>query len=92
MNDSEQRTKTQALAVYLYWLRTGQSQVHVARIFEIHRYQVRKYCKQVRKALHKNFVSDYVGVKQLQRANWIECNTDVVNTLFDAKVCIAFND
>lgn len=40
MRDTEQRSISQALAIYLFWLRTGLDQFNIAAIFNIRSQQV----------------------------------------------------
>jgi hypothetical protein len=35
MRDTDKRSKYQALAVYLFWLKTGLDQTTIAQVFEI---------------------------------------------------------
>ena len=52
MREREQRTRSQALAVFLFWLKTGIEQEVIASYFGIiDQQQVSRYCSQVRDAL-----------------------------------------
>ena len=52
MRDTTQRTKTQALAVYLFWLKTGLDQTTIATHFNIEfQYEICRYLEQVRESL-----------------------------------------
>ena len=49
MKDSQIRTKSQALAIYLFWLKTGMSQNAIKAHFRLNdRIEVSRYCEQVR--------------------------------------------
>ena len=66
-NNSPQRTKYQALAVYLFWLKTGLSQELIATHFDkIDRNEVKNYCIQIRKDLSTNMVN-FLGVQSKTR-------------------------
>ena len=67
-NNSPQRTKYQALAVYLFWLKTGLSQELIATHFDkIDRNEVKNYCIQIRKDLSTNMVPNFLGVQSKTR-------------------------
>lgn len=86
LNNSPERTKCQALAIYLFWLKTALSQNTIAIIFgSIDRNKVQHYCQQVREALEKSFIPKYLGVSHLTRNEWIGHNTETVVELFDLK-------
>lgn len=62
MRDTDQRTKHQALAIYMYWLKTGLDQMTIATLFGINSQQdISRYLKQVRKCLYENFVPEFLG-------------------------------
>jgi len=68
IKNSPQRTKFQALAVYLFWLKTGLSQEIVATHFDkIDRNEVKNYCIQIRNDLIKSMVPMFLGVKSKTR-------------------------
>ena len=62
MRDSEARSKSQALAVYLFWLKTGLDQETIAAYFNIkNRIDISHFCQQVREALFSDFVPKNLG-------------------------------
>ncbi len=86
MRDSESRTKTLALAIYLFWLRTGLSQELIATHFDsISQLDVSRYCDQVRDALTKDFVVKNIGANIKTRTEWLKHNCYVAKELFDLK-------
>ena len=59
---SSKRTKEQAIAIYLYWLKTGLSQKMIAIFFGFKsRLSIQKICRQVREAISKDFRPSYLG-------------------------------
>ena len=83
LNNSTNRTKAQALAVYLFWLKTGLSQEMIAKIFGINnRQMISNYCASVRDAFKKDFVTQFIGINCLSRTRWLEKNTEIATTLF----------
>jgi hypothetical protein len=82
MRSSEIRSKPQALAVYLFWLRTGLNQIAIADHFGIDQQDVSRYCKQVRNDLKKEFVEENVGAKHKDRIEWLKHNTIFVEEFF----------
>ena len=84
LKESPSRTKAQALAVYLFWLRTGLDHRTIASLFSIDNYQtISAYNKQVRNALLKDFVPKHLGVSHLSREQWVKENTLMAKTIFD---------
>ena len=72
LKSSPKRTKEQAMAVYLFWLKTGMSQELIACHFNLtNRFQVQKYCEQVRKAINSDFVMKHLGVLSRSREDWL---------------------
>lgn len=62
IKDSPSRTKSQCIAIYLFWLKTGLDQATISSYFgQITRNKVKNYCSQMRKALIKDFVPKYLG-------------------------------
>jgi hypothetical protein len=62
LKNSPQRTKTQALTTYLFWLKTGLSYRSIATLLSIDDFQnVGNYCTQVRVSLLKDFVQKNLG-------------------------------
>lgn len=83
MNDSPQRTKSQALAVYLYWLKSGHNQARVAAYFgNLKQTDVCRYCEQVRTSLSEYFVPENIGPSHLSREQWLSHNTQTVNEIY----------
>lgn len=83
MNDSSKRTKLQALAIYLFWLKTGLQQRAIASHFEIDsHFDIFRYLKQVRKCLIENFVISNLGLQHLQRNEWLKQNSAIAKELF----------
>ena len=84
LKNSPQRTKEQALAVYLFWLKTGLSQETISILFGIkNRTSIQKYCCQVREAISRDFIDQYLGAKAKNREEWLSNNTEMVKTLHD---------
>ncbi|RNA36622.1 Vacuolar sorting-associated 13C [Brachionus plicatilis] len=65
MRSSNTRSVCQALAVYLFWLKTG----------------LDRYCQQVRKALTDDFVPLNIGANHLSREKWLIENNTVAKKL-----------
>jgi hypothetical protein len=83
LKNSSVRTKEQALAVYLSWLKTGIPQETLASFFGINfRQTISNICSQVRESFMKDFVPQFLGCKSLSRERWLEKNTDMVKELF----------
>ena len=83
MRETEIRTKNQALAVYLFWLKTGLNQRQIAAHFGIEsHFEVFRYLNQVRKALVEDFVPKHLGIKHMDRQGWLEQNTKIAKELF----------
>ena len=75
----------QALAVYLYWLKTGNCQQVIATHFNFKSHQaVSRYCEQVREALTTYFVPEHLGAHAKTRDQWLQHRTLISNELFDA--------
>ena len=86
LNNSPSRSKEQALAIYLTWLRTGLPQETLAAFFGVNsRQSISDYCEQVRKAFEKDFIKTYMGADHCSRDQWLEKNTVLVNELYDLK-------
>ena len=86
MKNSPNRTKEQALAIYLFWLKTGFTQDQIAYYFGIDdRLNVQKYCDQVRNSLKNEFVGKYLGSNSLTRDIWLKKNSYICTELFDLK-------
>ena len=73
----------QALAVFLFWLKTGLDQRSIASHFEIDsRFDIFRYLKQVRKSLMEFFVPCNLVLQHLKRDEWLEQNTKIARELF----------
>ena len=84
MHNTANRTKTQALAIYLFWLRKGLDQNTMGEIFGFEHWQsISNICEQVRDAMLKDFMPKYLGIDHLTREQWVSQNTEMVNELFD---------
>jgi hypothetical protein len=71
LKQSPNRNKSQALATYLFWLRTGLDYRTIASILSFENHQrVGEYCTQVRQCLLKDFVPNNIGVSHLTREQW----------------------
>jgi hypothetical protein len=65
IKNSNRRSKEQALAIYLYWLKTGLTQNMIALCFGFkpkQRLLIQSICRQVRSAFAKDFVPLYLGI------------------------------
>ncbi|CAF1003785.1 unnamed protein product [Brachionus calyciflorus] len=83
MKDSNVRTKSQALAIYLFWLKTGLNQEAIKAHFKIeNRTDVSRYCEQVRAALSEFFVPNYLGCNSLRRDQWVTQNSIIATELY----------
>lgn len=68
MYDNESRSVSQAMATYLYRLKSGAALDDVRRLFDLKSpQQVAHYCDSVRAALIVNFVPAYLGISSLNR-------------------------
>ena len=80
------RTQSQALATYLFWLKTGLDDRTIATLFSIDNHQaISTYKKQVRTTLLKDFVPQNLGVNHLSREDWLKTNTIMAKTLLDVQ-------
>ena len=74
------------MAIYLFWMRTGLSQVMIAAYFDndnLTQQNIDDYCEQIRIELEKSmFLSDNLGAKTLTRAQWFEHNTTFTRVYF----------
>ena len=83
LKHSPTRTREQALAVYLTWLKTGIPQSTLSAFFGMDsRIKVSHFCCQVREAFVKDFVHTFLGCNSLNRTEWLNKNTDLVKELF----------
>ena len=86
MRDSQSRTKSQALAIYLFWLKTGLSQTTIAAYFDnddLSQQNISNFSEQIRHELSKSFVLNNIGAKSLTRAELCGHNTPFVRVFFD---------
>ena len=82
--NSPKRTKSQALATYLFWLKTGLPYRTIATLFSLNDFQnVGNYCQQVRDSLIKDFVPKNLGPSHISRNEWIKHNTPMVTYLYN---------
>ena len=81
MKDTKQRTKQQALFIYLFWLRNGLSMEKIGYLFNLTFQDVSRYCFQIRDAF-KEFVDDFLGAKRMPREQWLTHNTTIAKDLF----------
>ena len=82
MRNTEGRTITQAIVVYLFWLKTGVDQTTISVIFGIKgQPDVSRYLAQAREGL-SSFVKNHIGPNALTRTQWIQCNTNIAIELF----------
>jgi hypothetical protein len=79
------RNKSQALAIYLYWLKNYLCQENIAAIFGISQQDVSRYCSQIRDDLMSSFVSQHLGPQRLDRQSWIQHNSIIVKEFFFTK-------
>ncbi len=86
LKDTASRTKSQALATYLFRLKTGLDYRTLAALFGLEAYQnIGNYCAQVKDALLSDFVPKHLGANHLAREEWISHNTIISKKLFDVK-------
>ena len=84
MRNSKERKVSQALAIYLYWLKTGLDQQSIACHFgTVTRRQVGHYCEQIRNCLIRNYVPKHLGAKHLTREQFLLHNSEVSKSLFN---------
>ena len=81
MKDTKQRTKQQALFIYLFWLRNGLSMEKIGYLFNLTFQDVSRYCFQIRDAF-KEFVDDFLGAKRMPREQLLTHNTTIAKDLF----------
>ena len=84
LKHSFRRSREQALAIYLFWLKSGMPQNTINAIFGIKlRQNVSEYCSQTRDALIKDFVPQFLGANHRTREQFLDKNTILARTLFD---------
>lgn len=82
MRDSPIRSKTQALAIYLFWLKTGLDQKMVSTHFELNsQFDISRILAQVRVGLI-DFIKENLGANHLTRDQWLENNSKIAQELF----------
>ncbi|CAF0780028.1 unnamed protein product [Brachionus calyciflorus] len=83
MKDSNIRTKSQALAIYLFWLKTGLNQEAIKAHFRIeNRTDISRYCEQVRTSLSQFFVPEFLGCDALKREEWVNQKSIIAKELY----------
>ncbi|CAF1091259.1 unnamed protein product [Brachionus calyciflorus] len=83
MRNWEKRSKSQALAVYLFWLKTNMEQETIAAFFcSIEMIDVSHFCQQIRDALMNDFVPSYLGSNIRTREDWVSQNSLVAKELY----------
>jgi hypothetical protein len=86
LKNSTSRNRAQALAVYMFWLKTGLDFNTISTLFSLSNFQtVGEYCSQVRKSLINDFVPKNLGASHLPRNDWIKQNTLISKELFNVE-------
>lgn len=86
LKNSIARDKSQALATYLFWLKTGLPYRTIAALFSLDNFQtVGEYCEQARNSLVKDFVPHNLGPNHITRKEWIKHNTKIATELLGIK-------
>ena len=86
LKNSATRTKEQALAIYLAWMKTGIPQETLASFFGIDsRQNISHFCNQVRAAFVKDFVLHFLGSNRSSRDEWLCKNTEIAKNYFQCK-------
>ncbi|RMZ94921.1 hypothetical protein BpHYR1_041239, partial [Brachionus plicatilis] len=88
MKDSQVRTKSEALAIYLFCLKTGMTQRVIKAHFRLNeRVDVSRYCEQVRMPLLAKFVPDFLVScpDVIERSEWVKQNTEIAKELYGLK-------
>ena len=84
MNNTENRSKEQLIALYRYWHRTGMHQKDLAFLFGNNTTQ-RKifwFLSQIRIAIYKDFVHDFLGAHK-NREFYLGFNTNMTQNLHE---------
>ena len=83
MNESKNRSKSQALAIYLFWLKTGMTQETIAAYFgaDLKQIDISHINEQVRTHL-EDFVNKNYGSRHLTREMLLDHNSAFVNKSF----------
>ena len=81
MKNSSKRTKSQALAIYLFWLKTGLSQTLISTYFGggLTQIDISHFNQQVRDSLSLHFVPKYIGSQAINRDQLIGRNSPFIN-------------
>ena len=86
LRNTSSRSKSQVLAIFLFWLKTGLDQYSVADYFDIDsHFEVSRYLQQVRDAFVKDFILNNLGVGHLTRSEWLANNSELAKEIFNAK-------
>ena len=92
LKNSPARSREQALAVDLTWLKTGIPQSTLSAFFGIEsRQKISNMCFQVREAFKKDFVLKFLGCGSLNRNEWLGKITHEVKELYslsDDQFCL----
>ena len=66
IKNNEHRTKEQLIALYRYWLHSGMSKKDLAYSFgqQTKQRKICHYLNQIRLAIHKDFVPEFLGTKK----------------------------
>jgi len=80
--ESENRTVSQVIAIYLHHIKTGLSYNNIAGEFNLNKYQVGRWIKSAREALYENFVNKYLGVYAYSMADHLEEQSKIASELF----------
>ncbi|KAI4475525.1 hypothetical protein M0804_014260 [Polistes exclamans] len=76
MRNTDSRTVNQALIVFLFKLRTGNSNKLISSTLQLPNEQlVSKYCKQVIQSFEKNVLPRYFGFQAMSRADLVQNNS-----------------
>ena len=82
MRNTADRTITQCIVIYLFWLKNGIDQSTICAIFGLKcRQDVSRYLAQARDGL-SGFVDSHIGPNALSRQQWIRCNSTIASELF----------
>jgi hypothetical protein len=84
LKHSQTRSKSQALATYLFWLKTGLDHRTIATLFSIDNHQtISQYCDQVRNAMEIDFLPHNIGANSLSREGWTQHITTMAKELYN---------
>ena len=86
INETKNRTKDQAIALYLYWLHRGIDQTTLSYFKNNTSQQdISNYLAQIRNAIYKDFVPFFLGASSRSREFFINHNTETARILYDLK-------